>query len=1042
MVLKASRNPGPRSDAVSPATTSSPSTSPRTNAVSASAAAAAVVGSRGGGNPRRGSRVSELQNATRRTSLLYQVYDSASVTGANAAGAPSPSHAAVVAAAAVIANPSGRVTPSSTSSVGNGRTANGPHMMRGRGGGRRSSLASGTAAAATRSRKTSNGPAPSTNVRGEGRSDVHPDPPSASNDQGGTTAATAAPSSSSSRGLTCVPHNHGNHSQHGTSSDDTMLPRPFAKGGSYANENPRLIVSDPLPTTSTGGTAIIPTSTSPVTATLRSHSNASERPRALSLPRTRKSVAEVLPRLRPVRSSKSNTNLPGNTYHISDSLDADLSAASHPRAGPGESLRPSPPPAAAFNGNSGDGGAADGDELREVLSAPPGTLNDLKRSSSPRLRTRRVCDGGSENPVATSCGVGGLNHNDDDRDDDRQREFPAELEAVSEGGTGRDRSMAAPRHLGNGAFMHSIEVKSLPTPLRAAKEKEATKKRWSESEAVTDMVDDDDENWGDPETSSQEDATGHMFSSTQLLSSLRQSNAKGNETRTSSNDGSPSTSAAQQQALHQSAVPSITRPHPTPPPTPDASVSPAYKFNVVLSSGKTATVPISLIAGSGCVQGMRPTMEDAHFIELNAAHVHGQPVSLMAVLDGHCGRRVADLGAKWLPHYVLSHAALGENNALALVESILQTDREIFHTLQAKKRELEQQRKEGRSTGRRRRDVCEEMMDETTGANGGSTLIVAAVCGRMLYVACLGDARAVLYDGHTTIAMSEDHKPGNSDESRRIAKCGGFVQFGRVCGILAVSRALGDFEFKFHPTPNSEEEEDLVTGIPPSPRREGDGGGHNSSDESAAMPQSPVSSAMNNNNNNSASSRPSSQANCRFISNRDLMVSNVADVRQLNLTDASAFLLLACDGLWDVLSNEEATEFVRDFLSYTPDVCDPRILSGEKPRPSPEVVRRVLNNCCQKLTEFAVDRGSMDNVSAMVLFFHDVVDTVARFNGRLPASHANRSSGNSSSMSDAGSRNSRTRQGRGPVQPPPPPSSFDLTNNQPKVRNGRVVTRR
>lgn len=67
----------------------------------------------------------------------------------------------------------------------------------------------------------------------------------------------------------------------------------------------------------------------------------------------------------------------------------------------------------------------------------------------------------------------------------------------------------------------------------------------------------------------------------------------------------------------------------------------------------------------------------------------------------------------------------------------------------------------------------------------------------MLYVACLGDARAVLYDGKTTIAMSEDHKPHNSKESNRITRCGGFVQFGRVCGVLAVSRALGDFEFKF-----------------------------------------------------------------------------------------------------------------------------------------------------------------------------------------------------------------------------------------------------
>lgn len=44
--------------------------------------------------------------------------------------------------------------------------------------------------------------------------------------------------------------------------------------------------------------------------------------------------------------------------------------------------------------------------------------------------------------------------------------------------------------------------------------------------------------------------------------------------------------------------------------------------------------------------------------------------------------------------------------------------------------------------------------------------------------------------------MSHDHKPTNAPESERITAAGGFVEFGRVNGNLALSRALGDFEFK------------------------------------------------------------------------------------------------------------------------------------------------------------------------------------------------------------------------------------------------------
>ena len=44
--------------------------------------------------------------------------------------------------------------------------------------------------------------------------------------------------------------------------------------------------------------------------------------------------------------------------------------------------------------------------------------------------------------------------------------------------------------------------------------------------------------------------------------------------------------------------------------------------------------------------------------------------------------------------------------------------------------------------------------------------------------------------------LSTDHKPDDPSELKRIEKSGNFVEQGRINGRLALSRALGDFEYK------------------------------------------------------------------------------------------------------------------------------------------------------------------------------------------------------------------------------------------------------
>jgi serine/threonine protein phosphatase PrpC len=128
----------------------------------------------------------------------------------------------------------------------------------------------------------------------------------------------------------------------------------------------------------------------------------------------------------------------------------------------------------------------------------------------------------------------------------------------------------------------------------------------------------------------------------------------------------------------------------------------------------------------------------------------------------------------------------------------------------------------------------------------GSTAVVAVRSGAELYLANLGDSRAVLCQGGQVLYSTADHKPDNPSERARILRAGGHVQAGRVNGVLAVSRAFGDWDLKKTP------------------------------DGRYAGPLAPVSSAP--------------------------------VVATVQLPKTPTVLLLACDGLWDVYSNKEVAQ--------------------------------------------------------------------------------------------------------------------------------------
>lgn len=65
-----------------------------------------------------------------------------------------------------------------------------------------------------------------------------------------------------------------------------------------------------------------------------------------------------------------------------------------------------------------------------------------------------------------------------------------------------------------------------------------------------------------------------------------------------------------------------------------------------------------------------------------------------------------------------------------------------------------------------------------------------------LQVGNIGDSRVIACINGQCSPLTEDHKPNNDEERKRIEDFGGRVQNNRVDGSLAVSRAFGDRDYK------------------------------------------------------------------------------------------------------------------------------------------------------------------------------------------------------------------------------------------------------
>ncbi|KAD2803953.1 hypothetical protein E3N88_37330 [Mikania micrantha] len=304
------------------------------------------------------------------------------------------------------------------------------------------------------------------------------------------------------------------------------------------------------------------------------------------------------------------------------------------------------------------------------------------------------------------------------------------------------------------------------------------------------------------------------------------------------------------------------------------------------------------------VKGRKSFMEDTHTIISESNTKKG----FFGVYDGHGGSKAAEFVAKNLHLNVFDLLEKCSENTTTeeiVKAAFLKTDDEFLKQ----------------------------------GLESGACCVTALIKQNEVFVSNLGDCRAVLSRKGKAEPLTKEHKASHVDEHKRIQDKGGYVELHRgtwrVHGVLAVSRSIGDAHLK-----------DWVVGEP--------------------------------------------------------------ETEILRLTDDLEYLVLASDGLWDEVGNQEAIDVVIRCMTNLPPklknvyrvkrmkqrVYNNRKESeNDKQHKDRQVVSFVnraktwaqnqdpnqnqdqdhgltangLVDACKELVNLAVKRGSLDDITVMIL---------------------------------------------------------------------------
>lgn len=225
-----------------------------------------------------------------------------------------------------------------------------------------------------------------------------------------------------------------------------------------------------------------------------------------------------------------------------------------------------------------------------------------------------------------------------------------------------------------------------------------------------------------------------------------------------------------------------------------------------------------LRVGSCSMQGWRKSMEDAHVAQLNLDGNKHQ--AFFGVFDGHQSDEAARYCRAHMLDELLKNIGTYKGDVkMAFEESFRAIDRQI----------------------------CQKF------ASSGTTANCVYLVDKKIVCANAGDSRAVLFRNGVVVPLSADHKPSVPAEEARIVAAGCQVENGRVNMTLAVSRALGDVDFK-------------------------------SGDSTDWRMQA---------------------------------VTAYPDVTITQCDEKDEFIVIGCDGIWDVLSNEECCKLVKQLIVPT-----------------------------------------------------------------------------------------------------------------------------
>ncbi|GAA0168344.1 protein phosphatase [Lithospermum erythrorhizon] len=187
-------------------------------------------------------------------------------------------------------------------------------------------------------------------------------------------------------------------------------------------------------------------------------------------------------------------------------------------------------------------------------------------------------------------------------------------------------------------------------------------------------------------------------------------------------------------------------------------------------SGKGRSQEGRIRYGFSLVKGQaNHPMEDYHVAKFSESQRH--ELGLFAIYDGHLGDAVPSYLQKHLFENILNEEGFWVDPGRSIIRAYEKTDQAI-------------------------------LSNSSNLGRGGSTAVTAILInGQRLWVANVGDSRAVLGKGGQAVPVTVDHEPDT--ERNIIENKGGFVSklpgdVPRVNGQLAVSRAFGDKSLKSH----------------------------------------------------------------------------------------------------------------------------------------------------------------------------------------------------------------------------------------------------